>query len=165
MGSIDLATWAQVASAAGVIGSLIFVGLQIRHTNTQAGLENVRGQLDALRDFKSQTNDPFMAELVFRGRQSYHDLSDSEKLAFSLYLEQGIHAAMLIYFHAGKDNISSDESEQSNRLHIVSILDHPGTREWWAEHQTTSPIVDVAKERINYCLKNEAAGKSGKTPV
>ncbi len=105
-----------------------------------------------LTTFKSRTNDPGMADLVCRGRADFKALSDSEKIAFGLYLEQGIHAAMAVYFNSGNDVTDKQASIQSSERHLKVIIDCPGTRGWWMQIRETSPLIDFGRQRIDKIL-------------
>lgn len=138
--------------AMAVIVTMLFVGLELRRSNIETNLANTRDQLVLLSDFKSRTNDPYLADLVCRGRKSFDPLSESEKITFGLYLEQGIHAAMAVYYHSGMDITDTQASIQSSERHLIAILDHPGARDWWQATRETSPLIDIARGRIDNIL-------------
>ena len=142
----------EAAAAIGVIVTMLFVGLELRRSNIETFLSNTREQLKLLSVFKSATNDPYMADLVCRGRRSFDDLNDSEKIAFGLYLEQGIHASMAVYYHSGRDITDTKASIQSSERHLKAILDHPGARQWWAQERDRSPLIDFGRNRVDEVL-------------
>ncbi|NDW46705.1 hypothetical protein [Ruegeria sp. PrR005] len=142
----------ETAAAFGVILTMLFVGLELRRSNIEASLSNTRDQLTMLSTFKAVTNDQYMADLVQRGRASYTDLNASEKIAFGLYLEQGIHASMAVYYHSGRDITDAQASMQSSERHLKAILDHPGAREWWVENRQSSPLIDFGRRRVDDIL-------------
>ncbi len=152
MESIYISLVVDVVSAVGVILTMLFVGLELRRQNIENGLANTREQLTMLMTFKSQTNEPYMADLVCRGRKDFMQLSESEKITFELYLEQAIHATMAVYYHSGFDSTDADASIQSCNRHLRDILDHPGTREWWLQRRKNSPLIDFGRSYIDQIL-------------
>ena len=65
-----------------------FVAFEIRKNAAQARQANWGNAADRFNAVYSQTNDIELAKLVVKGRQSYHDLSEAEKVSFGHYLEQ-----------------------------------------------------------------------------
>ena len=144
-----LADIADLLAAAGVIGSLIFLGLQLREQNRETGLNNWRELLVTLTDFKGITNDPYMADLVVRGHENYHALSQTEQLSYGLYLEQGIHIIGNFEKHSGT------VPSQMKDLHFPVrnlMLDHigtPGARAWWKESKPLGRFLPATVEMID----------------
>jgi hypothetical protein len=144
-----LAGIADLLAAAGVIGSLIFLGVQLRDQNRETGLNNWRELLVTLTDFKGITNDPRMAELVVRGHADYQALSAAERLSFGMYLEQGIHII------GNFDKHSGTVPGQMKDLHYPVqnlMLDHiatPGARAWWAESKPKGRFLPATAATID----------------
>ena len=152
MNTSAISFYIEIAGALGIIVTMLFVGLELRRANIETALTNTRDQLSMLIEFKARTNDPYMADLVHRGRQSYSELGEAEKITFGLYLEQGIHASMAVYYHSGRDITDAKASQQSSERHLLAILDHPGAREWWLESRKNSPLIDFGRQRIDEVL-------------
>ncbi len=144
-----LANIADLVAAAGVIGSLLFLAIELREQNRETALKNWRELLATLTAFKAITNDPYMADLVTRGHADYHALTDAEKRAFGQYLEQGIHVIGNFEKHSGT------VPRQFSGLHYPiqnTLLDHlatPGARAWWAESKQRGRFLPATVVRIN----------------
>lgn len=130
---MTLAAIADLVAAAGVIGSLIFLGVQLREQNRETGLNNWRELLVTLTDFKGITNDPAMADLVVRGHTDYHALSEAEQLSFGLYLEQGIHIIGNFEKHSGTVPGQMKDLQYPVQNLMLDHLATPGARAWWTQ--------------------------------
>ncbi|MBF9059147.1 hypothetical protein HKCCSP123_08120 [Rhodobacterales bacterium HKCCSP123] len=143
-----IADIADLIAAAGVIASLLFLSFELRIQNRETQLNNWRELLMSLTGFKAVTNDPFMADLVTRGHADYHALTEVEKFAFGLYLEQGIHIIGNFEKHTGKI------PPEFTGLHYPiqnTLLDHlatPGARAWWSESRPRGRFLPATVARI-----------------
>ncbi len=130
---MDLSTIADLIAAAAIVVSLGFVGYEIQQTRKQAGLNNWRDLLQTLVDYKALTNDLAFADLVRRGHADYHALSETEKMAFGRYLEQGIH--VLGNFDKHNDSLPTKIKDLEIPLTnmFYDLLGTPGGAAWWKE--------------------------------
>ncbi len=130
---MDLSTLADLVAAAAIVVSLGLVVHEMRQTRRQAELGNWRDLLQTLVDFKAATNDLAFADLVRRGHADYGGLTETEKLAFGLYLEQGVH----VLGNFVKHNDALPSRLKGLDLAIVNLfhdlLATPGGAAWWAE--------------------------------
>lgn len=144
-----LANIADLLAAAGVIASLLFLAIELRVQNRETELKTWRELQMALADFKTVTNDPHMADLVERGHTDYAALSDAEKRAFGLFMEQGVQAIGLFRQHTGT------VPKQFEHLHSAvrnTLLDHvatSGARAWWAESKPRGRFLPSTAELID----------------
>ena len=144
-----IANIADLLAAAGVIGSLIFLGLQLREQNRETGLNNWRELLITLTDFKGITSDPQMADLVLRGHEDYHALGPAEKLSFAMYLEQGIHIIGNFEKHSGTVPTQMKDLHYPIRNLMLDHLATPGARAWWAESKPRGRFLPSNVEMID----------------
>ncbi len=154
-----LADIADLLAAAGVIASLIFLGVQLRDQNRETGLNNWRELLVTLTDFKAVTNDPYMADLVTRGHLDYHALNAAERTTFGNYLEQGIHIIGNFEKHSG--TVPSQMQDLRYPVHNL-MLDHlatPGARAWWIESKPKGRFLPSTVATI------EAVQAEGAVPI
>jgi hypothetical protein len=128
-----LADIADLLAAAGVIASLLFLAVQLRDQNRETRLKNWRELQVSLTQFKAVTNDLAMAELVARGQADYGSLGPGEKLAFGLYLEQGIHIIGNFDKHSGTVPKQFRDLDVAIHNTMLDLLTSPGARAWWAE--------------------------------
>jgi hypothetical protein len=136
MSTTELANLAEIVSGFGVIASLIFVALEIRKGTAQSKLANWASLVDRYNAVYSQTNDIALANLVAKGRKSYRDLTEAEKISFGHYLEQLCIAneALLVYA-AAMVHGRGDALEMFNKQ-IRFHLGFKGAREWFDEFES-----------------------------
>lgn len=154
-----LAAIADLIAAAGVIGSLLFLAIQLREQNRETGLNNWRELLQTLTNFKAATNDPVLADLVVRGNGDYHGLSAAEQMTYGLYLEQGIHIIGNFDKHAGTVPRTMENLNYAVHNLMLDLLNHPGARAWWAESKPKGRFMPATVANI------EAAMEEGRKPV
>lgn len=70
----------EIIGAIAVVGSLIFLGLQIRSQNRESRFAALHEISDSFRDSISQSVDPAIAEIMVRASEDYPSITDSEKL-------------------------------------------------------------------------------------
>ncbi|MDX1404634.1 MAG: hypothetical protein R3192_08850 [Woeseiaceae bacterium] len=130
-----LASLAEIVASLGVIASLIFVAIQIRQNTQQTKLSNWGSVVDRYNTVYSHTNDLNLANLVAKGRKSYKNLTDGEKISFGHYLEQlcianeGSLQFSAVNVHGQEDNLALFGK------HIRFHLGFKGAREWFEEFE------------------------------
>lgn len=152
-----LSTFAAVAdllAAAGVIGSLIFLAMQLREQNRETGLKNWRELLVSLTEFKASANDPHMADVIVRGAADYHALSAADRLTYGLYLEQGIHIIGNFDKHSGTVPRQLRDLDLAVHNLMLDHLNSPGARAWWAESKPKGRFMPVTAATIDRMLEN-----------
>jgi hypothetical protein len=154
-----LAAIADLIAAAGVIGSLLFLAVQLREQNRETGLNNWRELLVTLTDFKAATNDHALADLVVRGNADYHGLSAPERMTYGLYLEQGIHIIGNFQKHSGTVPRMMRDLDLAVQNLMLDLLAHPGARAWWKESKPKGRFMPATVRTI------EAAMEEGRVPV
>ena len=137
-GSVKLL--AQIASAAAVAISLVFVALEVRETAEQTALNTVSLQVTAYQELIGQIDewnrvmlDPDLAELWGRVRDTNGDWSEfsaiDERRARSLLFLLFRHADMAFYQY--ERGMLPDERLESALVPFYSTLDAPMGREHW----------------------------------
>lgn len=134
----QIAAIADLVAAAGVIASLIFVGLEMRKNAAQARLSNWFSVLGALREHKRRTDTHEMAAVVAAGRQDYAGPSEAEKIMFGNWMEEMLQAqeGLLQY-----SDVSVIQREQLVRTASANLRWHfgfPGCRDWWRDSNLAS---------------------------
>ena len=159
----QVADISDLVAAIAIIVSLLFVAFEMRATRRQTELTNWRDLLQALADYKAQTNDLELAELVLRGQANYQALGEAEKLSFGLYLEQGIH--ILGNFLKHNDSIPGKLSGLEGAIgnHFYEMLTSPGGADWWAESKIRGRFMPDTYVVTNALLDRRKA--SGGAPL
>ena len=151
-----LASLAEIVSSLGVIASLIFVAWEIRKNTAQTRLANYGSLVDRYNAVYAQTDDIELAGLIARGRKSYRDLSDAERISFGHYLEQVCIAneSMLIFAQA---HVHDRESNLALfRKHIRFHLGFPGAREWFDEFERQRGFPEPFMREIHKAIDDAA---------
>ncbi len=129
----NIAPIADLVAAAGVIASLLFLGYEMRKNSEQARMANWHFVLSALREQKRRSDDPAMADVLYRGRQDYDALSGGEKIMFGYWMEEWIQAQEgLMVFHQASAH-SPQVLLKTARGNFRDMFAHPGCRLWWRE--------------------------------
>lgn len=153
----QIADIADLIAAFAIVVSLLFVAYELRETRKQTELTNWREVLQTLTDYKSQTNDPALSEIIVRGHADYHALSAAEQLTFGLYLEQGVH----IIGNFLKHNDSLPEKlvglEGAIGNHFHEMLTTSGGAEWWRQSQENHRFMPDTYRITNDLLERRKA--------
>jgi len=124
---------AQIVASIAVVGSLLFLGFEVRQNWRQTRLANWESSIDRFNRLWSRTNDPLVADIVTRGRKDLSSLTETEHLTFYNYYEE-----LTITFEAmaARGDHPSASSEQLVALAMKHLRYHfsfPGAQAWWAE--------------------------------
>ena len=133
MSLAEITTFADLLAAAGVIASLIFVAFEIRKNTAQTRQANWGNAADRFNAVYAQTDDIELAQLIVKGRQSYRDLSEAEKLSFGHYLEQLCIAIEALLVHGESQAHGREAMLALAKKHLAFHLGFPGARQWYEE--------------------------------
>ena len=148
-----LANIAEILSGAGVIASLIFVGYELRQNTLQKRLDNWSRQVDRFSDIYGRASDPVLGDLIARGRDNYHGLTEGEKIPFGHHLEQ-LCIALEAMLHASDENIIGEgDIIQLFEKHIMYHIGCPGGRAWYSEFQQQRGFPPFITGYINKTLQ------------
>ena len=84
----QIADYADLITAAGVVLSLLFVAFEMHSSNRQAKRANMQSMLTGIRQLKHWGRDPHTVEILVRGRESFQQLTPAEKFVFANYTEE-----------------------------------------------------------------------------
>jgi len=150
---------AQIISAAAIVGSLIFVGLQLRATRRQQLLalsDERQANLSRLNEIV--IGDPEVREILLKGRSSLADLSPSEFLAFTCFQREVV--GMLLRFRAHRHYaIVEDEHWQSITTVMRQWFEEPGNREWW--EATREDFAEPSRAFIDSLISRSESPETG----
>ena len=133
MSLTEMTVLADLLAAAGVIASLIFVAFEIRKNTAQTRQANWGSAADRFNAVYAQSDDIGLAELIIKGRQNYHDLSEAEKLSFGHYLEQLCIAIEALLVHGESLAHGREAMLALAKRHLAFHLGFPGARQWYEE--------------------------------
>lgn len=144
----------EIVGAIGVIGSLIYLALQIRKSDQTVRAERIQALWDGCRDrlLAPGSIDPHISDLAAKGLTNFEALNNSEKRRFFYYFfEQCFQAqqAMSLY------RASLIPLEDYNAwMHYVGVLmQTPGGKQVWPYiEKTITPR--VADELVNWLSEN-----------
>ena len=89
----DIADFADILAAIGVIASLLFVAFQVRRNTKAIRNQHFEATLDHLASQFSRSLDERVATIIDKGRKNFNDLSDPEKLTFGAWANEYIMGA------------------------------------------------------------------------
>ena len=126
---------AEIIASIAVVASLLFVALEIRKNTRESELANYGSVVDRYMAVYRRTDNIELANLVAKGRESYSDLSEGEKISFGHYLEQMCIANEGILVLSEELNTDRDANLALFRKHIRYHLGFVGSREWYDEFE------------------------------
>lgn len=127
-----LALFSQVAAAAAVFASLIFVGLQIREqaNATRAQTEQAVAANWLVVAEVMGSNAAAVAAGLQSKSESLADLNDAERLQFFSIMFGFFKHYENIYLQYRRGRITGEEWEPCSN-HVLMFLGQPGVRSWW----------------------------------
>ena len=114
----------EILGALAVVGSLIYVGRQFRHSSTQA-LHGIYQQ--TVSNFSANAQN---AAVIFRGNQKPNDLTDAERYHYAMLLHDMHNAVSLIWEQHERGLV---DTEGKDRILKVAAFYNasPGGRAFW----------------------------------
>lgn len=83
-----IANSADLVAAFGVIASLIFLAVQVRRNTNEVRNSHLQSSQALFASFRSTTLDLRVAEVIEKGKQSFHELSQVEKMVFTSWMHE-----------------------------------------------------------------------------
>ena len=148
----QMADIADLIAALGVIGSILFLAFELRHSNEETRMANWRQLLDSIREFKAITNDVSFSELIERGNTSYESLSAAEKRSYGQYLEQGIHVIGNFTKHRGGIPKQFSGLQDAVSKSLLDLLESEGARQWYQESKPKGKLMAETYRTIDGLL-------------
>lgn len=135
----EYALLAEVVSAIAIVGSLIFVGLQIRQNTDHLR----RGENNATMEQASATRllTIDMAEILVKSRKGVDALSDVEMLKISTYYREAMWSSFQIFDRERGGYLDEGDWQRSSP---AGLLANPVARSWWEEAKQTFPPAFVS---------------------
>jgi len=129
----------EIIGLVAVIGSLIFVGLQVRQ-NAQAVRVNMANSISTewVNLQAAFATDGELSGIVFKGMQDLNDVTSEEKFRFYVWQHASLLALSDAYFQYRQGALSPD-SWFGLRSYFTNLSDMPGFRTYWDERREIFP--------------------------
>lgn len=134
-----VAALGQAVSAVAVLITLVYLARQVRQLNRQDLLNAFRHTYDSLNGWAyAVSGSAEIAGIILRGRQSYGNLSETERFQFD-----HVHLAFLNIIEAHYYQVQKTAMDHEYRRWatenlaalVRGYLDHPGSQEFWRNVQ------------------------------
>ena len=126
---------AELLGVVGVIGSLIFVALQVRQ-NTAAirsqAAQGIQDQITAI--YQMYVSDPTLSDLVLRTRSVQPNLTEEERVRFEGF-EMASFAAYQNLFIQMREGVVDEEFARGWWQNLRNVLARPVQQEIWASNE------------------------------
>ena len=127
---------AQIVAALAIIGSLIFVGWQVRLNNHEQHLTLTNQRVEKVSQLNRMlAQDEKLRDIVIRGSASLGDLTPSELMAFSSFFNELVTLALEFQRHEAAGAVHEEWIESMRRF-TIQAFSQPGPQEWWAMSRT-----------------------------
>jgi hypothetical protein len=122
---------AEVTASAGVMVSLVYLGLQIRSQVVESRLESgdeLSRQLNG--SYHALASETELARIFLKGLEDFSSLEGSEKVRFSAFLSSQMRISESMYFRHLTGRLASEVWTGLN-AGLEDLFRSPGTRDWW----------------------------------
>lgn len=127
-----ISTVADFVTSIAMIASLLFVALQVKRNTQEVKNSHYQATQARMSTFQSRTMDERVATVVQKGKKSYTQLGESEKLVFTSWLiEYHIVISNLLDF--GRQGIFGAELVDMARARFEKLLHNPGVHEYYQD--------------------------------
>ena len=148
----QIADLADLFAALGVIGSLLFVGIEVRRNTSLSKLQNWASLIDRFVGIFSQTTNIEFADVVARGRQDYEALTEAERIAYGGYL-YSIVVGLEAFINFSRNEVHGKSEMQTQFDNAIRhYVGCPGGLAWLREYQARTPLPAMLAQRIDAAL-------------
>ena len=135
----DWSVVAELVSAAGVIISLIYLAVQIRHATKQRDAQGIQLlRAEYLSSIDNCTGTRENAEIFLKGLNNFSDMPVVEQACFHSLIHPVLHGFHSLW-EAHKAGIVSTSDLDATRDQFVSLLLTSGGAQWWASFKHVPP--------------------------
>jgi len=124
----------EIVGAAGVIITLIYLAVQIRHSTTATNRANVRHVLESNSAALTALLEEGVSEIFIRGLKSLESLNEVERYRFDNAFSQWVSSCEQAFIDYREGNFSADSISVYENA-IVGYLLTPGGKKWWEVSQ------------------------------
>ena len=130
MNIMELGAIGELVGGVAVIGSLIYVGFQVRQSNALNRAESIRAFARDYNNFMMQVKDPNFTDIWRRGSADFYSLSRTEQTQ--------LHQVLLYHFMLGWadsliDPTRSNEFAEFLDTGFAAVIRTPGFGQWWEQ--------------------------------
>ena len=148
MKKLDLGQTLGLLANVGVIAGIVFLGIEIRASNTQATIATTIGVSDQLATWNELIAvNGEASEIYATGMRDFYELSPQQRAQFDLIMRAGLirNSGVLLARDAGLLGIASGDPE-SRVLEgkYLRMLSQPGFQQWWSTVDRTGIPPNVA---------------------
>jgi hypothetical protein len=142
----------EILGAMGVLGSLVYLGIQIRENTQSLQAANLQSVLDGARDryFLPMATSGETCELFAKGLNSFDKLDDGERRRFFyLMLEQYFQMQQVMHLH--ERNLIPQVDHDAWLVYTASLTRTPGGAAMWPQIEAviTPTIATLINERLD----------------
>ena len=123
----------EVVGTFGVIVSLLYLALQIRHNTNTAEDSATRDVFAAVGVQLSQMVEHSNSEIILRGLVDYKSLRGHDKFTFDSLMGSLMVLVESSFISHGADLLSDETMENWGCYLRPRLLAYPGMRDWWSE--------------------------------
>lgn len=132
MSLTEIATLAETVAALGVIATLAFVAFQIRQNTVAIKNANFQASQERMASLQSRSMSEQVARVIQKGKKSYAQLDETEKLIFaSWFIEYQLVASN--FMRLGREGILRPELIDMAQQRLRNLLRNPGVQEYLSE--------------------------------
>jgi len=139
-----LADIADLLAAIGVIGSLVFVGLQIKRNARETRMANFQAvAVRATTWAREVAASTYLSQLYANGLNDYTVLSQEDRIRFNMLMMSILLIVELFYIQQQRRLQSMIEGDPPHKL-LLRLIGHDGFVTWWR----TDRKIDLGDEMI-----------------
>ena len=132
MTSADISNIAQALAAVATVGSLVFVGLQIRHNTRALKATSHHAVTDSFNALNALiVSDQNTARIWRSGFAGLDNLDEDEAMSFS-FLALGYMRIFETLFYQYKTGTMEEQLYEAELNTLKSVFANPGLRAWWS---------------------------------
>ena len=122
---------AEIVAAVAVIGSLVYLGIQVKGNTKALRATAAQAYLDTNHSFVGLINQSTnLANVLVRGAQDLSNLEAGEMAQFSAFHDQAFMTFESNYY-LWQDGVLDKRLWNTHRHALIELLRMPGMREWW----------------------------------
>jgi hypothetical protein len=133
----------EILGAFAVVGSLVYLGSQIRVQNREARVASVHEASEAYRTSIAVLQDPEMADLHIRALSNFDDFTPAERLRYIVFL-LGIFKVWEEAYYQWREDRMDQEAWESMLAPLADVMSTDGPRKVWElrKHQFRKDFAD-----------------------
>lgn len=145
-----IADMADLIAALGVIGSLVFVAMQVRDNTKTVKNTYWENHLNRLADNFSRPLDRSVATVICKGNTSFEALGDEDKIVYSAWANEYMLSTSFLLVFRGQSYLNADLTNTAERR-IGWFFSKPGAVQWW-HHEIRHPVPKIVEAEVETWL-------------